>query len=157
MRLLTRKNDRYYNEHRHTSGKSQPQTILLIDQQKHTADLLKSYLSTNGYRVDHTADPSSALKYASQEKYEMVITDLLMKDMTGFDVYREIKSFDDEIKFMFLVSTCGHSAYYYEYIRRLFGSLERQDIIKKEPLSINEVIYKVRAAFDSTAGMTRCN
>lgn len=28
---------------------------------------------------------------------------------------------------------------------RLMGSLDREDVIRKEPLSINEVIYKVRA------------
>ena len=32
---------------------------------------------------------------------------------------------------------------------RLMGSLDRKDVIKKEPLSINEVIAKVRAAFTS--------
>jgi hypothetical protein len=46
---------------------------------------------------------------------------------------------------MFLLSISGGDA-----ALRLMGTLERGDIIKKEPLSINEVIFKVRAVFTSS-------
>jgi DNA-binding response OmpR family regulator len=89
--------------------------------------------------VDHTPDPSEALKFAAQVKYEVVITDLVMRGMTGLDLYREIKSYDGGVRFMFLLSMSAQAI-------RLMGRLDRDDIIKKEPLSINEVIFKVRAA-----------
>ncbi len=101
---------------------------------------MKTYLRADGFSVDHTPDPSEALKFASQMKYEVVITDLVMRGMTGIDLYREIKStYDSRIIFMFLLSVSSEAL-------RLMGSLERSDVIKKEPLSINEVISKVRAA-----------
>ncbi|MGH9991930.1 MAG: response regulator [Nitrososphaera sp.] len=116
------------------------QTILLVDQKHSTANLMKTYLRADGFSVDHTPDPSEALKFASQMKYEVVITDLVMRGMTGIDLYREIKStYDSRIIFMFLLSVSSEAL-------RLMGSLERNDVIKKEPLSINEVISKVRAA-----------
>lgn len=123
-----------------------PQTILLVDQKRATADLMKVYLRADGYSVDHTPDPSQALKLAAQSKYGVVITDLVMHGITGLDLYREIKShYDEQIRFMFLLSISSGDA-----ALRLMGTLERGDIIKKEPLSINEVIFKVRAAFTSS-------
>ena len=116
------------------------QTILLVDQKQSTADLMKTYLRADGWSVDHTPDPSEALKFASCTKYEVVVTDLVMRGMTGLDLYREIRYYDGEVRFVFLLSMSGEAL-------RLMGSLDRGDVIKKEPLSINEVMYKVWAAF----------
>jgi hypothetical protein len=44
---------------------------------------------------------------------------------------------------MFLLSASSEAL-------RLMGSLDRKDVIKKEPLSINELIHKVRAAFTNS-------
>jgi DNA-binding response OmpR family regulator len=115
------------------------QTILLVDQKPSTAALMSVYLRADGFAVDHTPDPSEALEFASHMKYRVVITDLVMRGMTGIDLYREIRSYDGEVRFMFLLSVSSEAI-------RLMGSLDRDDVIKKEPLSINEVIFKVRAA-----------
>jgi two-component system OmpR family response regulator len=119
------------------------QTILLVDQKPNTANLMSTYLRADGFSVDHTPDPSEALKFASQMKYRVVITDLVMQGMTGLDLYREIRSYDGEVRFMFLLSISGDAL-------KLMGSLDRRDVIKKEPLSINEVICKVRAALTNS-------
>ena len=118
------------------------QTILLVDQKPNTASLMSAYLRADGFSVDHTPDPSEALKFASQMKYRVVITDLVMQGMTGLDLYREIRSYDDKVRFMFLLSVSREAL-------KLMGSLDRGDVIKKEPLSINEVICKVRAFTNS--------
>jgi len=115
------------------------ETILLVDQKPNTAALMSTYLRADGFSVDHTPDPSEALKFASQMKYRIVITDLVMSGMSGLDLYREIRSYDGEVRFMFLLSMSREEI-------RLMGSLDRDDVIKKEPLSINEVIFKVHAA-----------
>jgi DNA-binding response OmpR family regulator len=119
------------------------QTILIVDQKPITAALMSTYLRADGFSVDHTPDPSDALKFASQTKYKVVITDLVMRGMTGLDLYREIRLHDHEVRFMFLLSVSSEEL-------RLMGSFERGDVIKKEPLSINEVICKVRAALTNS-------
>jgi DNA-binding response OmpR family regulator len=119
------------------------QTILLVDQKRNTADLIKTYLRADGWSVDHTPDPSVALKFAACTKYKVVITDLVMQGMTGLDLYREIKYHDGGARFVFLLSMSGEALH-------LMGSLDRDDVIKKEPLLINEVMYKVRAAFTNS-------
>ena len=103
---------------------------------------MSAYLRADGFSVDHTPNPSEALKFASQMKYRVVITDLVMRGMTGLDLYREIRSYDGEVHFMFLLSVSSEAL-------KLMGSLDRDNVIKKEPLSINEVICKVRASMNS--------
>ncbi|HVX01863.1 MAG TPA: response regulator [Nitrososphaera sp.] len=123
------------------SSPSPPATVLLVDQKQSTAELVKTYLRADGYEVDHTPDPSEALEYARRSQYGVVVTDLVMSGgMTGIDLYREIKSHDVNVHFVFMLVLSAD-------VLRLMGSLERSDVIKKEPLSINEVIRKVHAAF----------
>jgi DNA-binding response OmpR family regulator len=117
--------------------------VLLVDQKRHTAELVKTYLRVDGYSVDHTPDPEEALELADQVQYGVVLTDLVMPRMTGFDLYREITLHDVRVRFVFMITPSGETL-------RLLGSLDRSDVVKKEPLSINEVISKVRAAFTSS-------
>jgi DNA-binding response OmpR family regulator len=120
------------------------ESILLVDQKQSTASLMKTYLRADGYTVHHTADPKEALLYATHAEYSLVITDLVMREMSGIDLYREIRcTCDREITFMFLLRPSTQEL-------ALMGSLDRKDVIKKEPLSINEVITKVRAAITSS-------
>ena len=100
---------------------------------------MKIYLVTGGYAVDYTPSPTEALEFASEVTYDMVITELVMKGMSGIDLYREIKPHSKETRFMFLLRLSPESL-------KLMGSLDRSDVIKKEPLSINEVMGKVKAA-----------
>lgn len=122
-------------------------TVLLIDQKQSTANLMKTYLRANGWSIDHTTDPLEAVKkfvVSESKKYQVIITDLVMPSMTGLDLYREVRYYDEQVKFMFLLSLSSSAE-----ALRLMGSLDRNDIIKKEPLSINEVLHKVQAAFMS--------
>ena len=104
---------------------------------------MTTYLRADGFSVDHTPNPSMALKFASQMKYQIVIADLVMRGMTGLDLYRQIRSYDGDVRFMFLLSVSTEAL-------RLMGSLDRGDVIRKEPLSINEVIHKVRAVLTNS-------
>lgn len=115
-------------------------SVLLVDQKQSIAGLVKTYLRADGYEVDHASSPSEALEYASRSQYGVIVTDLVMSGMSGIDLYREIRSCDVHVHFIFMLSLYGDAL-------RLLGSLERSDVIKKEPLSMNEVICKVRAAF----------
>jgi DNA-binding response OmpR family regulator len=116
------------------------ESILLVDQKPSTANLMKTYLRADGYAVDHFVDPVEAVAYAEHNDYSLVMTDLVMRGMTGIDLYREIRCCcDRQITFIFLLRASREELH-------LMGSFQRRDVIKKEPLSINEVIMKVRAA-----------
>lgn len=117
--------------------------VLLVDQEHHTAELMKTYLRADGYMVDHTPYPEEAIQLADQIQYGVVLTDLLMQGMTGLDLYRQIALHDVRVRFVFMITLSGETL-------KVLGSLDRNEVIKKEPLSISEVISKVRAAFTNS-------
>ncbi|WP_337863284.1 response regulator [Nitrososphaera sp.] len=121
--------------------------ILLVDQKESTAGIIRTYLKADGYKVSHTPDPQEAVDLASRSRYGLVVTDLVMREMTGIDLYREIRLRDSQTRFLFMLAPSVLSSAAEALM--LMGSLERDDVIKKEPLSMNEVICKVRAACPS--------
>ena len=105
---------------------------------------MKTYLRADGWSVDHTPDPSEALKFACCTKYEVVVTDLVMRGMTGLDLYREIRYHNGEVKFVFLLSMSG------EALRdRIEANLARQSVPELSAIRL------VRARSDLSSAMPR--
>jgi CheY-like chemotaxis protein len=66
-------------------------SILLAEDTLSTAMLEKNILESVGYSVVIARDGLEAIKAASQEKFDMVITDVLMPGMDGFEVTEKLK------------------------------------------------------------------
>ena len=63
-------------------------------------------LEENGFKVDSFADPLSVLKNFKEESgtYELLILDIKMPNMNGFELYMQIKKIDDKVKVCFLTA-----------------------------------------------------
>jgi len=66
-------------------------TILLVEDALSTAMLEKNILESSGFSVVIARDGQEALEKASQEKFDLVITDVLMPRMNGFELTRKLK------------------------------------------------------------------
>jgi two-component system, OmpR family, phosphate regulon response regulator OmpR len=67
------------------------ETILVIDDDRELNSLLHDYLSNNGFLV-HTVDhPEAGLAYIEKKMPDAVILDVMLPDMDGFSVCREIR------------------------------------------------------------------
>jgi DNA-binding response OmpR family regulator len=64
------------------------QTILVVDDAENLRMLLKSYLAQEGYRVVTAADGRQALFLAREERPDIIILDLMMPEMSGYDFMR---------------------------------------------------------------------
>lgn len=64
------------------------QTVLVVDDAENLRMLLKSYLTQEGYRVVTAADGRQALFVAREEKPDIIILDLMMPEMSGYDFMR---------------------------------------------------------------------
>lgn len=64
------------------------QTILVVDDDKELRHLVKSYLAGEGFRVVAAADGREALFVARQEKPSLIILDLMMPEMGGYEFMR---------------------------------------------------------------------
>jgi len=62
--------------------------ILVVDDKQELRTLLKSYLSQEGFEVATAADGREALFVARREKPDLIILDLMMPEMSGYDFMR---------------------------------------------------------------------
>jgi DNA-binding NtrC family response regulator len=83
----------------------QSKLILLVDDDSDIVNLFKELLENKNYEVIGFTNPLEALKNykTNWDQYGLVISDILMPGMTGFDLLKNIKKIDATISF-FLMS-----------------------------------------------------
>lgn len=101
--------------------------ILLVDDEKDIIVTLNMVLEEGGYEVDSFTDPILALKKFRAASYDLVIIDIKMSEMDGFELRRQIKKTDNAVKICFLTA----SELYYEEFRKELG-LENFTTLSKD-------------------------
>jgi len=66
--------------------------ILLADDDVELADMLVDYLGQEGFEVDTAHDGQTALQKALAYHYELIILDVMMPELNGFDVLRQLRT-----------------------------------------------------------------
>jgi DNA-binding NtrC family response regulator len=65
--------------------------IMAIDDENIVGKMIKTVFEQDGYTVETFLNPKAALTRLKEEKFDVVITDLKMKDMDGMEVLKTIK------------------------------------------------------------------
>jgi two-component system OmpR family response regulator len=65
--------------------------ILIVDDEKQIVEIVKAYLEREGYRTIVAYDGKSALTMARKERPNLIILDLMLPEMTGWDVCRTLR------------------------------------------------------------------
>src|SRR6266487_2937016 len=118
--------------------------ILIVDDEPDVNLALKIALEGNSFEVDAFNDALSALENFRKGLYDLLILDIKMPKMNGFQLYREIKKIDDKVKICFL--TAGEM--YYGAYADIYNQLDTNCFIRK-PIenqellkNLNEIITK---------------
>ena len=115
---------------------SQP-TILLADDDELIVDVLRNQLEREGYAVAVAADGLQAVALARTVQPDLVLLDVMMPGLLGWDVCREIRRFSDAP--ILMLSARG------EEMDRILGlELGADDYIVK-PFSFRELVARIRA------------
>jgi DNA-binding response OmpR family regulator len=114
--------------------------VLIVDDEPDVNLTLKMVLEENGFKVDSFTDPLLALENFKGESglYDMLIVDIRMPDMNGFELYREIKKIDNKVKICFL--TAGEMDYN-QFGKELFPPALDENCFIQKPIQ-NETLIK---------------
>ena len=115
-------------------------TVLIVDDEPDVKLALKIALEENGFEVDAFDDPVTALDHFKKGVYDLLILDIKMPKMHGFELYREIRKIDSHVKICFL--TAGEM--YYVTYADIFN--ENQFI--RKPIENKELINRVNEIID---------
>jgi CheY-like chemotaxis protein len=66
--------------------------VLVVDDNSLSRKLLNDILSAEGYRVCHAASGSEALSAIAEERPDVVLLDIMMPGMDGFEVVRRLRA-----------------------------------------------------------------
>ena len=67
--------------------------ILVVDNEEKMRVLIRKYAEYEGYEVEEAADGMSAIELCRQEKFDLMILDVMMPELDGFSACREIRKF----------------------------------------------------------------
>ena len=112
--------------------------ILIVDDEPDVNLALKMALEGNSFEVDAFDNALSVLENFRKGLYDLLILDIKMPNMNGFQLYREIKKIDDKVKICFL--TAGemyHGAY-----ADIFNELDTNCFIRK-PMENQKLLKRI--------------
>jgi two-component system, OmpR family, phosphate regulon response regulator OmpR len=69
--------------------------VLLIDDDDRLAEMLGQYLRTRGFEVEHRADGTSGLRTAQDKRFDVLVLDVMLPDLDGFEVLRRLRAKSD--------------------------------------------------------------
>jgi DNA-binding response OmpR family regulator len=102
--------------------------LFIVDDERDICLTLKNVLEDNGFVVHAFDDPLLALENFRKDLYDLLILDIKMEKMDGFQLYREIKKIDNKVKICFL--TAGEMDYN-QFGKELFPALDENCFIQK--------------------------
>jgi DNA-binding response OmpR family regulator len=118
--------------------------ILIVDDDPDIVLTFKTGLESNGFEVDSYNDPLLALKNFKANFYDLLLIDIRMPDMTGFEFYQEINKIDNKAKVCFITAF----EVYYRALLEKFPDLKQKCFIQK-PISKDELVKRVKKELDS--------
>ena len=76
--------------------------ILHVDNEPDTVEMVKAFLEGKGYEVVSAANGTEALEKVESETPDLVLLDIMMPDISGWDVYQQIRKSHPKLKVAFL-------------------------------------------------------
>jgi DNA-binding response OmpR family regulator len=113
--------------------------IMLVDDEPDINAALSVVLKRAGYDVNTFDNPFIALEKLKPGFYGLIILDVKMPQMDGFELYREIKKVDRKAKICFLTAS---ELYYENFRKEKFTPLDKELFIIK-PISNAELLKKI--------------
>ena len=128
-------------------------TILMIDDDEKLVELVRDYLQPNGYRIMAAHEGHEGLAMTRSARPDLVILDVMLPGMDGFDVCREIRSFSPVP--ILMLTARG------EDTDRIVGLEMGADDYLPKPFNPRELLARIRAILrrartpEPAAGPTR--
>ncbi|MGZ8887626.1 MAG: response regulator [Nitrososphaeraceae archaeon] len=122
--------------------KTKTKKISLVDDEPDVTYTIKKIVEDNGFKADSFNDPILALNYYKVNFYDLVILDIKMPTMDGFELYLKIRDQDSKVKICFLtvIATFNEE---FRKIRLALGKTINEDYFIQKPIRIEVLIKKI--------------
>lgn len=132
--------------------------ILIVDDEERIRDMIKEYVSLEGYTIDEASDGVEALNSFKQNVYSLIVIDVMMPKMDGWNVCREIRKTSNVPVIMLTArgeeydKLFGFELGVDDYIVKPFSPKEllarMKAIIRRSTLAIGDIEKENKAVFE---------
>jgi DNA-binding response OmpR family regulator len=122
--------------------------ILLVDDDPDANLSLSILLRDRGFDVDSFTSPSDALKYFRHNYYDLLVLDVRMPNMDGFELYRAIREVDTKAKIWFFAAA-ELDNYRVAELEDMMEELGKECFISK-PIENNEILCRINTILTKT-------
>jgi DNA-binding response OmpR family regulator len=120
--------------------------ILVADNEPYITTTLQIGLEAGGFDVDAFTDPELVLSNFRPGLYDLVLVDIMMPKMDGFELSERLKKVDPDVKVCFLTA----SEMYHEEIRGVQHCTLNKDLFLQKPISTADLIGEINKKINST-------
>jgi CheY-like chemotaxis protein len=127
-----------------STGSNAQHRIMMVDDEQDIARLFTIALQDNGFVVDVFNDPLSALSNYKAGLYDLLLLDIRMPTMNGFELYQKIRDIDDRAEVCFITA---YEEFLHDF-KRLFPALEELDCFVTKPIEMHNLVKIVKSKVD---------
>ncbi|HZP57021.1 MAG TPA: response regulator transcription factor [Dehalococcoidia bacterium] len=121
-----------------------PGTILVVDDEKNIVQLARLYLNNEGFRVETASDGKQALERAKSVKPDLIVLDIMMPEMDGLTVCRELRKTSNVP--VIILTARGDD------VDRIIGLEIGADDYMAKPFNPRELVARVKAVLRRAQG-----
>ncbi len=114
--------------------------ILIIEDDKELAELVSLHLNDLNFATVHCDNGARGLETALEEKFDLVVLDLMLPELDGFEICRKLRAENPYVPILMLTSRA-------EEMDRVLGLELGADDYLTKPFSIRELLARVKAIF----------
>lgn len=119
-------------------------SVLIVDDDVQLSDMLEEYLSPLGFRIGLARDGEAGLQSALEGEYDLVILDVMMPVMDGFEVLRRLRK-ESDLPVLMLTARGDD-------VDRIVGLEVGADDYLGKPFNPRELVARMRAILRRTSG-----
>ena len=114
--------------------------ILIVEDDHNQMKIMSAFLRAYGYHTLSAADGEEALKVLESEHVDMVISDIMMPNMDGYELTRQLRRFAPRLPIL-MVTAKG------DFSDKQLGFLAGTDDYMVKPVDLDEMLLRVKALF----------
>ena len=116
--------------------------ILIVEDDKELSQLFQKVLVKNGYQVKSASDGALALEILDKEHIDLIISDIMMPVMDGYELVSELRSAGYQIPVLMITAKGS-----FDDMRQ--GFLSGSDDYMVKPVNVNEMVLRASPCTDT--------
>jgi len=116
-------------------------TVLLVEDNASQMDLIENYLRQGGHTVIRVSKPKEVVTHATKKKPDVIVTDVVMPGMSGFELCRKLKNHPATANIPIIICSSKN-----QEIDRLWGMKQGAKAYLTKPFSQEQLNRAVKLA-----------